>query len=131
MSEVRAVVACHGDLAAGLVSAVEQITGHGAAFVTFSNRGLGAADVQARLSELLGTTGARVLFTDLPAGSCTMAARRLQREHPELTVVMGVSLGVLLDFVFAEGTDAVAAGHAVEKGRAALQVIVGGDARGR
>ena len=131
MSSVRAVLACHGDLAAGLVSAVEQITGRGDTFAALSNRDLGAGDVQARLADLLDATGARVVFTDLPAGSCTMAARRLQRERPDLTVVVGANLPVLLDFVFAEGTDAVGAGHAAEKGRAAVQVIVGGAGSGR
>lgn len=131
MSSARAIVACHGDLAAGLVSAVQQITGRGDALVALSNAGLGAADVQARLLELVQETGAHVVFTDLPAGSCTMAARRLQRDVPGLTVVVGVNLVTLLDFTFAEGTDAVAAGHAAERGRAALQVVVGGTPGGR
>jgi N-acetylgalactosamine PTS system EIIA component len=131
MSSARAIVACHGDLAAGLVSAVEQITGRGDALVAMSNAGLGASDVQARLLDLLRDTGAHVVFTDLPAGSCTMAARRVQREQPGLTVVVGVNLVTLLDFVFAEGTDAVAAGHAVERGREALHIVVGGSPGGR
>jgi N-acetylgalactosamine PTS system EIIA component len=75
------------------------------------------------------STDVEVIFTDLPAGSCTMAARRLQRERPELTVVTGVNLAALLDFVFHEGTAATeAAAHAVEKGRAAL--VVSGVPRG-
>ena len=131
MSSPRAIVACHGDLAAGLVSAVQQITGRGDALVALSNTGLGAADVQARLHELVQETGAHVVFTDLPAGSCTMAARRLQRDVLGLTVVVGVNLVTLLDFTFAEGTDAVAAGHAVERGRAAMQVVAGGTPGGR
>ena len=36
--DARALVAGHGDFAAGLVSAVSQITGRGDAFVTLSNR---------------------------------------------------------------------------------------------
>lgn len=131
MSNVRAIVACHADLAAGLVSAVEQITGRGEVLLALSNAGRGAPEVQAMIADAVRETGAHVLFTDLPAGSCTLAARRLQRELAGLTVVVGVNLVTLLDFVFAEGTDAVAAGHAVERGREALHVVVGGTSSGR
>ncbi len=72
-----------------------------------------------------------MIFTDLPAGSCTMAARRLQRERPELVVVTGVNLAALLDFVFSEASDALAAaGGAVEKGRASLALAGATPARG-
>jgi PTS system N-acetylgalactosamine-specific IIA component len=58
-----------------------------------------------------------------------MAARRLQRERPGLSIVTGVNLAALLDFVFGtDGGDADAVAHAVEKGRAAL--VVAGTSRG-
>ena len=41
-----------------------------------------------------------MIFTDLPAGSCTMAARRLLRERPAVVLVTGANLATLLDFVF-------------------------------
>lgn len=131
MSRVRGVVAGHGDFAAGLVSAVEQITGRGREFAALTNRGLSAADVAASLGRLLDETRASVVFTDLPAGSCTMAARRLQRERPALTVVVGANLAALLDFVFDEEEDGVAAHHAAQRGRDALTVLgTGGPRRG-
>ena len=43
-AEVRALVAGHGDFAAGIVSAVGQITGRAEAFLTLSNRDMSAAD---------------------------------------------------------------------------------------
>ena len=67
-----------------------------------------------------------VIFTDLPAGSCTMAARRLQRERPAVVLVTGTNLATLLDFVFQRTSRPVeAARHAADKGRAAL-VVTGG-----
>jgi len=120
MSSVRAIVAGHGDFAAGLVSAVVQITGRDDVFAAISNRGRSAQDVERQLREQVEHHGVSVVFTDLPAGSCTMAARRLQREVPALVVVTGVNLAALLDFVFAEGDDREAAGVAAEKGRGAL-----------
>ena len=78
----RAIVAGHGDFAAGLVSAVEVITGRGSLFYAVAVPELSAADIETLLRETMERTGARVLFTDLHAGSCTMAARRILREAP-------------------------------------------------
>lgn len=123
---VRALVAGHGEFATGLVSAVGQITGRADAFVTLSNRDLSAADVERAMREQVDAYGLGVIFTDLPAGSCTMAARRLQRERPHVAVVTGTNLATLLDFVFnAAASVADAAYHAAERGRAAL-VATGG-----
>lgn len=129
MNNVRAIVAGHGEFAAGMVSAVEQITGRGAVLQAMTNRGMSAADVTAALAAALDATGVRVVFTDLPAGSCTMAARRLQRDRPGLALVVGANLATLLDFVFGEGDDVAAAAHAADRGRESLTVI-GGPARG-
>ena len=123
---VRALVAGHGDFATGLVSAVGQITGLGDAFVTLSNRDMSAADVERAMREQVDARGLDVIFTDLPAGSCTMAARRLQRERPQVVLVTGTNLATLLDFVFHTDVPPVdAAQHAADKGRAAL-VVTGG-----
>lgn len=136
MSSPRALIAGHGDFAAGLLSAVVQISGRDDVFVTLTNRGLSAQDVERTMREQVEARGLQVVFTDLPAGSCTMAARRLQRQHPEMVVVMGANLATLLDFVFASDEDSPpnAARHAAEKGRAALVVTeapnVGGSSRG-
>jgi PTS system N-acetylgalactosamine-specific IIA component len=123
MSRYRALIAGHGDFAAGIVSAAVQITGRDDVFASLSNRGLSAADVAAAMGRILDESGARVVFTDLPAGSCTMAARRLQRDRPGLVVVVGVNLATLLDFIFDDAEDGTAARQAAAKGRDALTVL--------
>ena len=123
MSKVRALIAGHGDFASGIISAAVQITGRDDVFASLSNRGLSAADVAAHMGRILDESGARVVFTDLPAGSCTMAARRLQRDRPGLVVVVGVNLATLLDFIFDEAEDGAAARQAATKGRDALLVL--------
>jgi PTS system N-acetylgalactosamine-specific IIA component len=126
MSSVRAIVAGHGTFADGMLSALEQITGRGDVFVGVTNRDLSAQGVEVLLRQRLDETGAMVIFTDLPAGSCTMAARRIQRDQPALKVVTGVNLSTLLDFTFtADSGDANAVEHAADKGRASL-VVTGG-----
>lgn len=121
---VRAIVAGHGEFASGLVSAVEQITGRGNVFRAVSARDLSAADLETLIRRAIEDTGALVVFTDLQAGSCTMAARRLTRSHPEVSLVAGANLPMLLDFVFADNMPpAEAARHAMDRGRAAIGAI--------
>lgn len=125
MSEARtrALVAGHGDIAAGLVSAVEQITGLGAALVPVQVLGLCGDDITTLLHDALVETGARVIFTDLQAGSCTMSARRVQRTLAGVVLVAGVNLPMLLDFVMSSNpSDIEAAKLAAERGRSAVSV---------
>jgi PTS system N-acetylgalactosamine-specific IIA component len=136
----RAVLAGHGDFAAGLASAVAQISGRDDVFALVSTRGKSGDDIERALREALDALGARVVFTDLPAGSCTTAARRLQRERPDLVLVTGVNLATLLDFAFAApdaddvAADARHAAQAADRGRASLNVVAppgaAGGARG-
>jgi len=120
----RAIVAGHGEFATGLISAVQQITGRGDQFLTVAVSGLGAEDIERLLRERMLSTGIRVVFTDLQAGSCTMAARRVLRGMTDAVVVCGTNLPLLLDFVFNEGTSSVeAARHAADRGRAAIALV--------
>lgn len=120
-SPPRAVVAGHGNFAAGIISAVQQITGLGDQFVAVSNTGLGAEAIEASVREAIAQSGAQVVFTDLPAGSCTMAVRRLARLEPSVTIVTGVTLPTLLAFALGASVD-----EAVARGREALLRLDGG-----
>lgn len=120
---VRAVVAGHGSFASGMISAVEQITGRGASFLAMSNTGLCLDDIQGALVQALDHTGVRVIFTDLPAGSCTMAVRRMIRARPGVVLVTGTNLALLLDFAMQDSADPlVALNTALERGRASMAV---------
>ena len=120
----RAIVAGHGEFAAGLVSAVEQITGRGGQLVPVAVMGLGAEEIESTLRAKMSEHGLHVIFTDLMAGSCSMAARRLLRALPDAVLVCGTNLPILLDFVFADqASPAEAARHAVERGKAAITVM--------
>jgi PTS system N-acetylgalactosamine-specific IIA component len=118
----RAIVAGHGGFPDGLVAAVEQITGRGNALIPFSNSGLGREEIESGLRDLLALHQVKVIFTDLPGGSATLAARRVQHDTPGLAIVTGVGLAALMDFVFCSSgmSASEAAAHAAEKGRAAI-----------
>ena len=119
---IRALVAGHAEFAAGVVSAVDMITGKGNMLAPIRVTGMCGSDIEKLLRDTMTATGARVIFTDLHAGSCTMAARRVQHAMPGVVLVAGVNLPLLLDFVLAEGDPHAAAAKAAEKGRASISV---------
>lgn len=123
---VRAIVAGHGEFATGLVSAVEAITGRGAVYFAISGRGMSAAAIEDAMRRALDETGARIIFTDLHAGSCTMAARRVLRDRTDVLFIAGANLPMLLDFAMSSEPEPMdAAQHAIECGRAAITTVGG------
>jgi mannose/fructose-specific phosphotransferase system component IIA len=120
----RAIVVGHGEFAGGLVSAVGQICGLADKLVVLSMMGKTPEDIEGAIREEIARTGARVIFTDLPAGSATIAARRIVKEDPGVVLVSGVNLATLLDFVFNTGVSPTeAARAAAERGKASLIVV--------
>ena len=120
----RGIVIGHGDFSAGLVSAVDQICGMAGKLVSLSMMGLTPTDIETAIRAELARTGAHVIFTDLPAGSATIAARRIVKEDPGIMLVSGVNLATLLDFVFnADASPIDAARSAAERGKASLIVV--------
>ncbi len=95
---LRGVVVCHGSLAEGFVDAVRHITGVGEdALVALSNRGLSPETMAADIRGAIGD-GPAIIFTDLTAGSCGFAARRLNQQLDGVAVISGVNLPVLVHF---------------------------------
>jgi len=98
---LRAIVAGHGDFANGLLSAVQQITGRGDQLIGVSVAKLCVEDIENLLRQKMIDANVRVIFTDLQAGSCTMAARKVLRALGEGTLVAGANLPMLLDALVA------------------------------
>jgi mannose/fructose-specific phosphotransferase system component IIA len=104
-------------VAAGLVSAVQAVCGRGDTFVALSNAGLSGDALLRALRELVEAHEADAVFTDLPAGSPAVAARRLQRDKPSLSVVAGTNVAMLLEYAL---RDDASPAEAADKGRAAV-----------
>ena len=97
---VKAVVVAHGELAHGLVTAANRIAGSQPGVLTpISNEGMGPDELQSAILEVVGE-GPAVVFTDLGAGSCTLAARVSCKGRRGVCVVTGVNLPMLLEFIF-------------------------------
>ena len=106
-----------------MISAVQQISGKGDAFIGVSNRDLSAVSLEESLRATVEGHAVRVIFTDLPAGSCTIAARRIARDHHDLVVVTGANLSVLLGWALAPDDGVAACERALERGRGAMGVL--------
>lgn len=123
---LRALVAGHGAFPDGIVAAAVQITGRAGVLQVFSNTGLDREHIEDGIRRHVERGGVRVVFTDLPGGSTTLAARRVAREYPDLTIVTGVNLTTLLDFVFSDAESAAeAARDAADKGRDGITAFGG------
>ncbi len=100
MSEpLRGVVVSHAALAQALVEAVARITGHAEGLVPVSNDGCSRDALEQRLADAVGGQPALV-FVDLPSGSCLLASAKFARSHPDVAIVAGVNLAMLVDFLY-------------------------------
>ena len=125
----RALIVCHAELAAGLLSAVERISGRGSVLEAVSNQGMSADEMETLLRDRIERGGLRAIFTDLPGGSWTIAARRAMRGRDDVTIVTGVNLAALLEFVMRDDLQAsAAAAGSVVRARSAITVFGGGGA---
>ena len=126
----RALVVGHGDFAAGIVSAVAAIAGRGGDFVALSNTALAPDGIERAIRETVEGLSLTVVFTDLPGGSCTIGARKVQRLRPALVVVAGTNVATLLDFTMNDAMPArEAAARAIARGRDAMLLVEGAGAR--
>src|SRR5690349_7252281 len=96
----RGIIVGHGAMASGMVDAVRRIAGVADdVLIAVSNEGKGPDALRDELCRL-AAAGPVVVFTDMHAGSCAVAARVACRSQSSSAVVCGVNLPMLLDFVF-------------------------------
>lgn len=97
---VRGIVIGHGDMSRGLVDAVHHIAGAAAdGLVAISNEGKAPDQLVAELERSAGD-GPTIVFADLRAGSCGVAAAYSCRARDRRAFICGVNLPMLIDFVF-------------------------------
>jgi mannose/fructose-specific phosphotransferase system component IIA len=124
MSEpLRGIVVSHARLAGALVEAVERIAGQKDGLVAVSNEGCDRGLLEAKVAEAVGQSPA-VVFVDLPSGSCLHASAHYFQTHENVAVVAGVSLAMLVDFLYHRDLSPKdAAERAVQTGTRALRVL--------
>ena len=122
MSDLTGVVAAHGGVATALVQAAESISGVTGALTAVSNTDCDRGKLEERIHAAIAGRPA-VLFVDMPSGSCLFASLSRFKQEPNVRVVTGVNLAMLVDFVFHRGlTPEAAAARAAETGAKAIKV---------
>ena len=90
--------------------------------VAVSNAGCDRDSLEQRIVDAIDGAPA-VVFVDMPSGSCLFAALHRLRDEPNVKVVTGVNLAMLIDFVFhADDGPAEAAARAVVTGERAIRI---------
>ncbi len=117
------VIVAHTDVSEALLAAVRAIVGDETGLVAVSNRGCDRTALLRRLDEAVRGRPA-VIFTDMAGGSCAHTAVLLAHGRPDLKVVTGVNLAMLVDFAFhRELPLAAVAERAVATGKAAVSLV--------
>ncbi|HEY7727078.1 MAG TPA: hypothetical protein VID50_01345 [Candidatus Eisenbacteria bacterium] len=96
-----ALLVTHGALGLELVRTVERILGGQEDVTTLSSDDLSAEGLRAEIEgRIRGVPASQpvVLFTDLAAGSCGIASRRVDAEGRVVRCLTGVNLPMLLEF---------------------------------
>lgn len=96
-----ALLVTHGTLGQELIRTVARILGPQLDVITLSNDGFNADSLKAAIEEEirgLPENQAVVLLTDLAAGSCGIASRRVEVEGRAIRRLTGVNLPMLLEF---------------------------------
>lgn len=108
--ELRGVVVGHGGVGAALVAAAEEISGIRGVLVAVTNTGADREMLDDRVVAAVGDRPA-IVFVDMPSGSCLIAAMRKLSARPDIKVVTGVNLAMLLEFLFHRGEPIAQAAH--------------------
>lgn len=96
---LQGLVVAHGRLATALIGATEEITGVRGVLTAITNADCDRALLEERVR---GPVGDRptLVFVDLPTGSCFFAVMHGLGSLPNVRLVTGVNLTMLVDFVF-------------------------------
>ena len=135
---VRALVITHGGIGEELVRVTEMILGSVPGLTAMTNSGKSAADITAQIKEWQvevpggedGGASARapkLILLDDYGGSCATSAQLACGQDPDIAIISGVNLAMVLGFVTwrdsADFEELVA--KVVQKGREAI-ILVGG-----
>jgi mannose/fructose-specific phosphotransferase system component IIA len=98
---VSAIVIGHGQFAQGLLSALEQIVGPVEFCEAFSTQGRARAEIESMVRDARQRLGnlPLLVFTDLQGGCSTMVCGSLLRAEPDVGVICGVNLPMLVRYV--------------------------------
>jgi mannose/fructose/sorbose-specific phosphotransferase system IIA component len=94
------IIVGHGSFPQGLLTAAEKILGKQEDILAVSNHGMGVQELSEKLRKgLTGTNNRVYVFIDLIGGSCFTSCRMLTPDHPDLVLISGVNLPMLVTYL--------------------------------
>lgn len=90
----------HGTLACSLKQVTEKLIKPAADIHCFSNQEVALEEIEERIKALVRETKPQrlIVFVDLVGGSCWLSANRLKQEFPDMVVLGGVNVPMLVSF---------------------------------
>lgn len=96
---IKAIIVGHGDFATSMLKTVEKIIGKQEMVEVFSNEKLSCeALVEILRNAIAANKQEKIIFVDLPGGSCAISCSNLLKSNAGLKIVCGVNLPLLIEF---------------------------------
>jgi len=100
---IGAILVSHESLSRSILESLEKVSGESKDIIPLSSGGLSASRLEEEIIaavESMKEMDGVILFTDLYGGSCSQVCSRVQRRFPDIPVITGFNLPLLIDFVF-------------------------------
>jgi len=96
---IKAVIIGHANYAQALLDAAEKIVGKQEGVEVISNAGLSGDALCNKILEACNKDRKeKVIFVDLPGGSCTISCLNIMKKKRNLNIICGMNLPMLLEF---------------------------------
>lgn len=96
---IKGIIIGHGDFAFSLLNVAEKILGKQEMVEVFSNEKLSCEAIVGILeASILKDREEKIIFVDLPGGSCAISCSNLLKTYKELKILCGVNLPMLIEF---------------------------------
>lgn len=96
---IKGIIIGHGNFGQALLNTVEKILGKQEMVDVFSNENLSCDSLTEILKKSITSDNQeKIIFVDLPGGSCTISCLNLLKENKNLKILCGINLPMLLEF---------------------------------
>ncbi len=100
MKKVLAFVITHGELACSLAQVSEKLTVPPIPLQCYSNKTRTSEDIVFEIQKRIEDEKPEktIIFVDLIGGSCWIMGNRIKRDNPDISVIAGVNVPMLISF---------------------------------
>lgn len=95
---IRGIIAGHGNFARAMLETVEGILGRQRDVVVLSNANISCDSLCEKIKESMKDAKEKIIFVDLPGGSCAIACMNLMKKDKNMYILCGVNLPMLMEF---------------------------------